>query len=168
MTGHRHVHQVAVFQIDLRDATSALHHDGIIARGQTVEGRAYFLAVIYIQTIVLFPCLLVSLSSPIIIRIFVADGFAVEDDLRGMVTLGLQQQGIHIRMTGDACCLGLNSLGSAYLQTLRSGVGVERHVLSLEGSRVVAVLLEDATEGRSYDALANVATRSCEHNGVEV
>ena len=31
VTGHRHIHQVAVFQIDFCDAACALHHDGVIA-----------------------------------------------------------------------------------------------------------------------------------------
>ena len=41
MTRHRQVHQVGVAQVDLGDASSSLHHDGIKPLGQTVEGPAY-------------------------------------------------------------------------------------------------------------------------------
>ena len=84
-----------------------------------------------------------------------------------MVALGLQQQGIHVRMAGDACGFCLDGLGTTYLQTIRCGVGIEGHILSLKGSRVVAVLLEDTTEGRSHDAFADVAARSSEHDGMQ-
>ena len=80
-----------------------------------------------------------------------------------MIALRFQQQGVHIRMTGDARSLSLNSLGAPYLQPLRRGIGVERHILCLEGCRVVAILSEDTTESRSDDALTNIATRSREH-----
>ena len=77
---------------------------------------------------------------PIIIGIFIAQGLAVKDDLTGVVALGLQQQGVHIRLAGDASSLSLNSLRTTYLETVRCGVRVEGHVLRLEGSRVITVL----------------------------
>ena len=60
--------------------------------------------------------------------------------LTGMVRVGLQEQGVHIRMAGDAGCFGLNSLGATYLQSLGRGIAVECHVLCLEGRGTVAVL----------------------------
>ena len=70
-------------------------------------------------------------------------------------------------MTGNAGSLSLHSLGTTYLQSLRCGVAVQRHILRLEGRRTVAVLLEDATESSSYDALANIAARASEHDGMK-
>ena len=91
----------------------------------------------------------------------------MEDDLRGVVAVGLQEQGIHVRMAGNAGSLSLYGLGAANLQTLRGGVAVQRHVLCLEGRRLIAVLQEDATQGRSNDALANVAACACQHDGMK-
>ena len=69
-------------------------------------------------------------------------------------------------MAGDACGLGLDSLGATDLQTIRCGVGVEGHVLGLKGGWMIAVLLKYTAEGCCHDAFANVAARSCEHDGV--
>ena len=44
MTRHREVHEVGIPEIDLRDAACPFHHDGVIARGQTVEGCADLLS----------------------------------------------------------------------------------------------------------------------------
>ena len=40
MARHRQVHQIMVAQVEFRDAARTLHHDGMIAGGQAVEGRA--------------------------------------------------------------------------------------------------------------------------------
>ena len=84
-----------------------------------------------------------------------------------MVALGFQQQGVHVRMAGDACGLGLDSLGATYLQTIGCGVGVEGHVLGLKGGGMVAVLPEYTAEGCSHDAFANVAASTGEHDAIE-
>ena len=83
-----------------------------------------------------------------------------------MVRLWLEQQGVHVGVRGDARSLGLHGLGAAYLQPVGSGVRVEGHVLRLEGRGGVAVLSEDAAEGCGEDALADVAARAHEHQGV--
>ena len=67
-------------------------------------------------------------------------------------------------MAGNAGCLGLHGLCTTYLQALGGGVGVEGHVLCLEGCRLVAVLEEDTAEGRCQDALANIAARTGQHD----
>ena len=84
-----------------------------------------------------------------------------------MVALGLQQQRVHVRMARYASSLGLYGLRTAYLQPFRCGIRVEGHVLSLKGSRLVAVLLEDATEGCGDDALADIAASTGEHDAIE-
>ena len=70
-------------------------------------------------------------------------------------------------MTGDASRFGLYGLCTTNLQPVGCGVGVQRHILCLEWGRVVAVLFEDATEGCSNDAFANIATSTGKHDGVE-
>ena len=96
-----------------------------------------------------------------------ADGLAVQNDLRRVVALWLQEQRVHVRMTRNACCLGLNSLCTANLEAVGCGIGVERHVLRLEGGRLVAVLPENAAEGSSHHALAHIAARSGQHHRMQ-
>ena len=86
--------------------------------------------------------------------------------LRRMVTLGFQEQRVHIRMTGNTSSLSLYCLSAPYLQTLWGGIAVERHVLGFERGRLIAVLQEDATESRRNDALTDIAACSCQHQGV--
>ncbi len=50
MTGHRHIHQIAVLQVYLRNTASTLHHNGVITRCQTVESVTNFLPIIYSLT----------------------------------------------------------------------------------------------------------------------
>jgi hypothetical protein len=69
-------------------------------------------------------------------------------------------------MTGDARSFCLYSLGASYLQTFRSGIAVERHILSFERSRIVAILLEDTTESGSKNALAYVTACTSQHYGM--
>jgi hypothetical protein len=80
-----------------------------------------------------------------------------------MVTLGLQEQGIHIRLTGDASSLSLHSLGATYLQPIGRGIGVEGHVLRLERGRLIAVLQKDSAKRSSENALTYIAARTHEH-----
>ena len=71
-------------------------------------------------------------------------------------------------MAGNARRLGLHGLRPSYLQSFRCGEGVERHVLRLERSRVVTILLEDAAEGGGDNALAHVAACADEHDGMQL
>ena len=48
MSRHRHIYQVAILQIDLRNTARTLHHDGIIARSQTIEGYTDLSTVIHV------------------------------------------------------------------------------------------------------------------------
>ena len=67
---HRHIDQIRIPQVNLRDAAGPFHHDRIIAGSQPVIGGMHGLA----QDIP-------SLTPEIIIRIPVTDGTAVEHDL---------------------------------------------------------------------------------------
>ena len=70
-------------------------------------------------------------------------------------------------MTGNACRFSLYRLCTANLQSLGRGIAVQRHILCLEGGRVVAVLLKNATQGGGDDAFADITARSYEHDRVE-
>ena len=78
MLCHRHVHQVAVLQVNLCNAACPLHHDGIIARGKAVESGVDFGAEIYPLTSHLQP---LTSFSPVVVGILVADGLAVQHHL---------------------------------------------------------------------------------------
>ena len=157
MPCHGQVHQVGVTQVDFRDAARALHHDGVETGCQTVKGSAHLTPVIDVGRA----------ATPVIIGILVADGLAVQDDLRRVVTLGLEQQRIHVGMARDAGSLGLDSLGATDFKALGRGVGVECHILGLERCGAVAVLLKDTAKGGSHDTLAHVAARSGKHHWMQ-
>ncbi len=158
MAGHRQVYEVAVAQVDFGHAARPLHHDRVVAQGQTVEGIAHLLPEV---------SLLSPPSPKKVIGIAVADRASVKHYLARVVALWLQQQGVHVGAAGNAGGLGLHSLGAPYLQPVWCGVAVQRHVLGLEGCRMVAVLKEDAAEGSGHDALSYVASCACQHQGVE-
>ena len=95
MSRHRHIHQIAIFQIDFCDTASTLHHNGIIAFGQTIKSIADLPTEIIIaqrnRPYCAFPSLLGGVRGrlPIVVGILVADGFAVQNYLRSMIALGL-------------------------------------------------------------------------------
>ena len=84
--------------------------------------------------------------------------------LTGLVALWLKQQRIHVGMASYSSCLGLHSLCSSYLQSLRGGKRVECHVLRFEGCRMIAILAEDTTESRGQHAFPHVASCSSQHH----
>ena len=90
----------------------------------------------------------------------------MQHHLRRVVALGFQQERVHVRLTRDACCFRLHCLCPSYLQSVGGGIGVQGHVLRLEGCGVVAILKEDTTKGSRDDTFAHVATRSNEHDGM--
>ena len=158
MSRHRHIHQIAIFQIDFCDTASTLHHNGIIAFGQTIESIADLLAEVD------FRCT----TTPVIVGIFVADGLAIQNDLGSMVALGLQQQGVHVRMTRNARSLSLNSLSASYLESFWCSIRVQCHILSLERCRLITILTEYPTESCCNDTLTDIAACTCEHNRMQL
>ena len=96
---HGHIHQIRVAEVELGDAPSALEDYRIVARSEAVIGGADLLAEVS-----------TSYGAEVLVGILVPYRTAVEDDLRGLVGAGLEQQGVHIRMAGDARSLGLYGL----------------------------------------------------------
>ena len=97
---------------------------------------------------------------------FVANGFAVQNDLRCMIGTGFKQQRIHVCFTRNASSLSLYGLRTTYLEAVGGGIGVECHILRFEGGWRIAILTEDATEGSSQDAFAYIAACANKHQGV--
>ena len=107
-------------------------------------------------------------APPIVVGILIAHRPSVQDNLRGMVALRLQKQGVHVRMAGNACGLRLYGLRTSYLQSVGRGITVQRHILRLEGCWVIAILTEDTAKSSSNDALSHIAARPCKHYRVQL
>ena len=157
MSSHRQVYQISVAQINLCYTACTLHYDGVVAGREAVEGFAYLSAEIYLRTAL----------APVVVCVLVADRLSVEDYLRCVVALWFQQQRIHVRLTGYACCLSLYGLCATYLQSVGGDITVQSHVLCFEWCGLVTVLTEYAAKGSCDDALAYVAACSGKHYGVE-
>lgn len=82
-----------------------------------------------------------------------------------VVELGLQQNWVHVGRRGHTRRLRLDALRAPDLGALRRDIGVEQHVLRLERRNAVAVLLEDAAEGRRQQALAYRRAGALHHDG---
>ena len=167
MTRHGHVDKVVVAEVDFGNRASSLHDNGVVLLREAVEGSADFLAEVN------------RLSggnrqsgrcgggwgfAPEIVGIAVAYGDAIEHHLAGVVTLRFQEKWVHVGVTRNASSLCLYSLGTANLQTFGSGVGVQCHVLRLEGSGMIAILQEYTAQGCGKDALAHITASSCQHD----
>ena len=71
MTCHWQVYKVGIPKVDLRDTACPLHHDGVIAGSQTIEGLTHLLPEIYVG----------GTTTPVIIRTLTADGLTIEHHL---------------------------------------------------------------------------------------
>ena len=84
-----------------------------------------------------------------------------------MVGLGFQQQGIHVGMARNTGSFSLYGLSTSYLQSFGGSVRIKRHVLCLERSRTITVLLEYTAKSGSDNTLAYIATRTGKHDGMK-
>ena len=182
---HRHVHEVTITKIDFGDAARPFHHNGIEALGQTVEGSTDFLAevdrpsprpspIMGRETIRMVLPIMGEMSvraerafSPEIVGIPISNRHTVEHHLTGVVTLGLQKEGVHICVARDACRFCLHGLGTTNLQPFRGGEGVQCHVLRLEGGGMKTILQENTAQCRGKNALTHVAASTCQHDGAK-
>ena len=150
---HAHVHDVVLLEVDLRGAARALQHDDVefllqAAVGLHDVGDEFQLALI----VVLGPD--------------VAQHLAVDDDLAAHVGGGLQQDGVHAHIGGDARRLRLHHLGPAHLPAVGGDEGIEGHILALEGGHPITVLLENAAEARAEQAFARVGHGALDHDAL--
>src|SRR3546814_9272983 len=80
----------------------------------------------------------------------------MDDDLRGLVRLGLQQDRVHVRMKFRTAGEGLQGLSPADLPAVRRHRRVVGHVLWLEGKDAKAAISKDPAkpghkDGRSEE-----------------
>ena len=54
-------------------------------------------------------------GTKVLVRIFIADGSPMQDDLGRLIRAGLEKHRIHVRVTRDTCGLCLHSLRTAQL-----------------------------------------------------
>ena len=156
MARHGDVHQVAVAQVYLRKAPGPLQNYWVETAAQPVVSGEHRL-----------PQLLATLLAEVVVGVAVADGLAVQHHLRGVVTLGLEQQRIHVGVRFQSRGLRLHRLRPSNFQPIRRRKRVKRHVLRLERGGGVAVLFEYTAQGRGKHAFAHVAARAGKHHWVE-
>ncbi len=149
---HAHVGEVAAHEIGLGGAARALDDDDVglprdrrIARAHgRPEPRG--LAVI-------------------LPRRHVSHRLAEQHDLAHRIRARLEENRIHLDARGHPGRLGLHGLRPAHLAAIGSDVGIERHVLRLEGRDAKTVLGEEPTQAGHENGLAHVRARALEHDG---
>ncbi len=85
------------------------------------------------------------------------------DHLAPLIRLGLEEDRIHLDPRLDPRRLGLHGLGPSHLAAVPSHIGVERHVLRLEGDDPQPFPEKQAAQSRNDEALARVGRRSLDH-----
>src|SRR3546814_18085416 len=87
----------------------------------------------------------------------------MDDDLRGLVRLGLQQDRVHVRMTFRTAGEGLQGLSPADLPAVRRHRRVFGHVLWLEGKDAKAAVSKDPEKHGHKDGVTDNGTRALQH-----
>ena len=95
--GEAHVGDIALAQVDLGGRARAFHDDGLILRRQSAVRSEHRVARRLLVGVVLQ-------------RFHVADGAAVDDDLRAGVAVGLEQHRIHVGVRREPRRLRLHCL----------------------------------------------------------
>ena len=146
-----HVDDVVRLEVDLRGTPRALDHYDIIFLRQRLIGlqdhghEALFVGKIFAG-------------------IHIAQDLSLHDDLGARVGGRLEQDGVHAHVRQDPGRLGLHDLGPAHLQALLRDIGIEGHILGLEGGHPEAVLAEDPAQARGQKALARIGHGSLDHD----
>ena len=103
----------------------------------------------------------------IILRGDIRDGVAVDEELRGVVGLGLHQQRVHVHDGAFSCGAGLHGGGAADLLAFVGDEGVERHVLGFERGDAEPATCEQAAEAGDQHGFADVRAGAEDHDGLE-
>ena len=150
LLGHAEVHQVVFLQVQLHRAAGPFQDDEVVGLGQ---------AAVALHDLAHQPGLV-----PVVLPGGeVAVDLAVDDHLGTHLAAGLEQDGVHVHVGGEARGLGLHHLGPAHLAALRGDEAVQGHVLGLEGRHPDALLAEDAAQPGHHDALAHVGAGTQDH-----
>ena len=89
---------------------------------------------------------------------------AVHDDLAAHVRGGLEEDGIHPHVRGNARRFGLDHLGPAHLPAVCGDEGVQGHVLTFKGGDPKALLFEDPAQARGDQAFPRPGHGALDHD----
>jgi hypothetical protein len=150
---HAHIHDVALFQIDLGRRTGALEHDDIVLRGQDAItlfhdrqqlGHANFL---------------------IVARIELAPHLPAHHNLRRGVAAGLDENRVHMHGRRNSAGFGLQRLRASNLVAVGRGRRIQRHILRLERRHAITCSRKDAAQGGRHQRLSYMGARAQHHDG---
>ena len=102
----------------------------------------------------------------ILARAHIADRLTHDDDLRLRVARGFQEDGVHVDHRREPRRLCLRDLRASHLAPVECDIGVQRHILRLKRHNAPSLLQEDTAERRRQNALADMGTRSHQHDGL--
>ena len=150
--GKAHVGDVAVAQVDLGRAAGALDQHAFVLRTEPLIRFEH------------------RLHRPRLVLV-IGDGVeilqrpAVDDDLRALVGVRLQQHRVEIGMRLQAGSQRLQRLRAADLAAVDGDGRIQGHVLRLERRNTDAAALEDAAQRRHQRALAGIGGAALHHQG---
>ena len=150
--GHAHIDDILCLEVDLRRASRPLDDQDIVFLRQGAV------------------CLHNRGDEPgLVAEIFrrrhVAQHLAVDNDLRALVTGGLEQDRVHPHIRFPVGSLRLHHLSPAHFKAVAGDKGIEGHVLGFEGGYPVAVLGKYPAQPGSQPAFPRVGHGALYHNG---
>ena len=146
-----HVDDIVLLQVDLRRTSRPLDDDGAVFRrkgiigGQDLREQGF-------------------LSGKVVPGGVVPPDLPQDDDLAAGVAGGLEEDGVHPHVWLQPRSHGLDRLGPAHLQAIPGNAAVQSHVLTFEGGGLIAVLTEDAAQGRRQKALPHPGHGALDHD----
>ena len=149
--GKAHIHDVLLLEVDFRRASRSLDDDDVIFRGQGFIGPHYLRHQLPLAPVIL--------HGP-----HIAQNLAVHNHLTAHIGGGLQENGVHPYIRGNARGLRLNHLGTTHFSAVCGNKGIQRHILTFEGSHPVAVLPEHPAQTGAQQAFARIGHGTLNHN----
>ena len=149
--GKTHVHNVFLLQVDLRRASGTFDDDDVIFGGQTVVGLQDGRDIRLLFAVILHgPHIALNLPG--------------NDHLAAHIGGWFEQYGVHPHIRVDSRRFRLHHLSPAHLAAVFGDEGIQGHVLALEGGNPVSVLLENAAESGTQQALSRIGHGALNHN----
>ena len=148
--GHGHVHDVPLAQVDFRRAPGPLQHNAVHLLFQGAVHLPDLLPQLRLHKVVLHGA-------------HGAHALSHHDDLALPLPRGLEQNRVHAHVRLQAGRHGLHRLGPADFVPVPGHIGIEGHILCLEGRAPEPVLPENAQKGCAENALAYRGRRPLHH-----
>ena len=118
-SGETHVRDIIFSQVDFSRTAGSFNDNHVVLSGKAMISRQGMIDGCLFEGMI-FDCIHVSNRLP------------VDNYLRSLVTVRLQQNRIHVGMGQDAAGQGLNRLGSPDLSAVDGDRAVQRHILGFE------------------------------------